>query len=146
MACPRSPFPLRYLDEAIGFLVPCSQVSFPVPRPRPAFRSSVPSFLRSLFTDLSQESGQVHVWTQERVGWYMYGHRREWGGYVYGHRREWGGYMYGHRREWGGYMYGHIRESEAGSWVVRKGEKGELICGPFVKYISMKEACLRSFI
>ena len=53
MAGPRSPFPLRYLDEAIGFLVPRPQVSFPGPRPRPAFRSFVPSFLRSLFTDLS---------------------------------------------------------------------------------------------
>ena len=28
MAGPHSPFPLRYLDEAIGFLVPRSQVSF----------------------------------------------------------------------------------------------------------------------
>ena len=54
MAGPRSPFPLCYLDEAIGFLVPRSQVSVPGPRPRPAFRSFVPSFLRSLFTDLSQ--------------------------------------------------------------------------------------------
>ena len=53
MAGPRSPFPLRYLDEAIGFLVPRSQVSVPGPHPRPAFRSFVPSFLRSLFTDLS---------------------------------------------------------------------------------------------
>ena len=45
MAGPRSLFPLRYLDEAIGFLVPRSQVSFPGPRPRPAFQSFVPSFL-----------------------------------------------------------------------------------------------------
>ena len=47
MAGPRSPFPIRYLDEAIGFLVPRSQVSVPGPRPRPAFWSFVPSFLRS---------------------------------------------------------------------------------------------------
>ena len=44
MAGPRSLFPLRYLDEAVGFLVPRSQVSFPVLRPRPAFRSFVPPF------------------------------------------------------------------------------------------------------
>ena len=44
MVGPRSPFPLRYLDEAVGFLVPRSQVSFPVPRPRPTFRSFVPPF------------------------------------------------------------------------------------------------------
>ena len=61
MAGPPSPFPLRYLDEAIGFpigklrlfLVPRSHVSLPGPRPRPAFWSFVPLFLRSLFTDLS---------------------------------------------------------------------------------------------
>ena len=44
MVGPRSPFPLRYLDEAIGFLVPRSQVSFPVPCPRPTFRSFIPPF------------------------------------------------------------------------------------------------------
>ena len=44
MAGPRSPFPLRYLDEAVGFLVPRSQASFPIPRPRPG-----PSFPRSSF-------------------------------------------------------------------------------------------------
>ena len=42
MAGPRSPFPLRYLDEAVGFLVPRSLVSFPVSRP--TFRSFVPLF------------------------------------------------------------------------------------------------------
>ena len=33
MAGPRSPFPLRYLDKAVGFLVPRSSASFPVPHP-----------------------------------------------------------------------------------------------------------------
>ena len=43
MAGPRSPFPIRYLDEAIGFLVPRSFI--PVVRPLvPSFRSFVPSF------------------------------------------------------------------------------------------------------
>ena len=44
MAGPRSPFPLRYLDEAVGFLVPRSQVSFPVPCRRSTFRFFVPPF------------------------------------------------------------------------------------------------------
>ena len=44
MAGPRSPFPLRYLDKAVGFLVPRSQASFPIPRPRPEFRFFVSPF------------------------------------------------------------------------------------------------------
>ena len=41
MAGPRSPFPIHYLDEAIGFLVPRSFV--PVPRPFvPVLRPFVP--------------------------------------------------------------------------------------------------------
>ena len=44
MAGPHSPFPLRYLDKAVGFLVPRSQASFPVPCPRPMFRFFVPPF------------------------------------------------------------------------------------------------------
>ena len=58
MAGPRSPFLLRYLDEAIGFLVPRSQVSFPGPRPRPAFRFFVPSFLVHRFITPSPPSGK----------------------------------------------------------------------------------------
>ena len=44
MAGPRSPFPLRYLDKAVGFLVPLSQASFPVLRPRPPFQFYAPPF------------------------------------------------------------------------------------------------------
>ena len=74
MAGPRSPFPLRYLDEAIGFLVPRSQVSFPGPRPRPAFREQgtkergddlrplVPSFLVHRFiTQYTQHSKLTYL-------------------------------------------------------------------------------------
>ena len=56
MAGPRSPFPIRYLDEAIGFLVPRSGRSSPrsfVPVLRPLVPRSGPWSLRSLFTDLS---------------------------------------------------------------------------------------------
>ena len=44
MAGPRSLFPLRYLDKAVGFLLPRSQASFPVLCPRPSFRFFVPPF------------------------------------------------------------------------------------------------------
>ena len=62
MAGPRSPFPLCYLDKDVGFLVPRSKASSPVPVPRPPFRFLVPRsgssspvpVPRSLFTDLSQ--------------------------------------------------------------------------------------------
>ena len=42
MAGPRSPFPFRYLDKVVGFLVPRSKASFPVPVPHPPFRFLVP--------------------------------------------------------------------------------------------------------
>ena len=61
MAGPRSPFPLCYLDKVVGFLVPRSKASSPVPVPRPPFRFLVPRsgssspvpVPRSWFTDLS---------------------------------------------------------------------------------------------
>ena len=64
MAGPRSPFPIHYLDEAIGFLVPRSFV--PVVRPLvpsfrslvPPFRSFVPSFLIHRFITPSPPSGK----------------------------------------------------------------------------------------
>ena len=64
MAGPRSLFPIRYLDEAIGFLVPrscrSSPRSFvPVLRPLvPSFRSFVPSFLIHRFITPSPPSGK----------------------------------------------------------------------------------------
>ena len=64
MAGPRSPFPIRYLDEAIGFLVPRSGRSsprsfVPVLRPLvPSFRSFVPSFLIQRFITPSPPSGK----------------------------------------------------------------------------------------
>ena len=42
MAGPRSPFPLCYLDKVVGFLVPRSKASYPVPVPRSPFRFFVP--------------------------------------------------------------------------------------------------------
>ena len=38
----RSPLPLCYLDKVVGFLLPRSKASFPVPVPRPPFRFLVP--------------------------------------------------------------------------------------------------------
>ena len=57
MAGPRSPFPIRYSDEAIGFLVPRSFVL--VPRSSPSSpRSFVPSFLIHRFITPSPPSGK----------------------------------------------------------------------------------------
>ena len=42
MAGPRSPFPLCNLDKVVGFLMPRSKASSPVPVPRPLFRFLVP--------------------------------------------------------------------------------------------------------
>ena len=61
MAGPRSPFPIRYLDEAIGFLVPRSQVSIPGPSSSsrvPVLRPLVPSFLIHRFITPSPPSGK----------------------------------------------------------------------------------------
>ena len=44
MAGPRFPFPLRYFDKVVGFLVPRSKASSPVPVPRPPFRFLFPPF------------------------------------------------------------------------------------------------------
>ena len=57
MAGPRSPFPIRYLDEAIGFLIPRSFVL--VVRPLvPSFRSLVPPFLIHRFITPSPPLGK----------------------------------------------------------------------------------------
>ena len=57
MAGPRSLFPIRYLDEAIGFLVPRSFV--PVVRPLvPSCPSLVPPFLIHRFITPSPPSGK----------------------------------------------------------------------------------------
>ena len=56
MGGPRSPFPLRYLDKAVGFLVPRSQASFPVPRPRSGSSFPCSSFLVHRFITPSPPS------------------------------------------------------------------------------------------
>ena len=68
MAGPRSHVLLCYLDKVVGFLVPRSKASFPVPGPRSPFRflvpcsgSSFPVLVPcSLFTDLSQYNKYVN--------------------------------------------------------------------------------------
>ena len=57
MAGPRSPFPIRYLDEAIGFLVPRSGRSSPRSFV-PVLRSFVPSFFIHRFITPSPPSGK----------------------------------------------------------------------------------------
>ena len=72
MAGPRSPMLLCYLDKVVGFPVPRSKASFPVPVPRSPFRFLVPrsssSFPvpvpRSPFTDLSQNQPIIHSYMQ----------------------------------------------------------------------------------
>ena len=66
MAGPRSPFPIRYLDEAIGFLVPRSGPSSPRSFV-PVLRPLVPSFLRSLFTDLSHYLGKNIAFVKSHI-------------------------------------------------------------------------------
>ena len=57
MAGPRSPFPIRYLDEAIGFLVPRSGPSSPRSFVL-LLRPLVPSFLIHRFITPSPPSGK----------------------------------------------------------------------------------------
>ena len=57
MAGPRSPFPIRYLDEAIGFLVPRSFGPSSSSRV-PVLRLLVPSFLIHRFITPSPPSGK----------------------------------------------------------------------------------------
>ena len=57
MAGPRSPFPIRYLDEAIGFLVPRSGPSSPRSFVL-VLRPLVPSFLIHRFITPSPPSGK----------------------------------------------------------------------------------------